>query len=206
MKRSRSGSHGMAVIVLVGAGLLFARSATADTDEGARKHARKANDLAAKNKCKAAIFEFTRALKTLKDPGLLFNRAECFRKVGRNDEAITDYEQFLIDLPQTPNRAAVEARLAALKSAPKAAAPSTQEAPPEVKPPSPAPAAPVKAAPVPPSGDPQAKPTPPVAPKPPPPAPAPAPAAKPAAPAAPAAKAEEKPAPSPVHTAEKWDD
>ena len=39
-----------------------------------RKHARKANQLADVNKCKAAIPEYTKALRLLKDPTLLFNR------------------------------------------------------------------------------------------------------------------------------------
>lgn len=205
MRQSRSGSRAVALVFLVGAGVLFARAALADTEEGARKHANKGNQLAAKNKCNAAIFEFTRALKTLKDPALLFNRAECFRKVGRNDEAISDYEQFLVDMPRTPNRAAVESRLAALKSASKAAAPPAEATPAEVKPSPPVPAAPAaaKAVPAPPSGDSLAKPASAVPPKSAPPAPAPAP--KPA-PTAPAAKAEDRPAPPPAHKAEKWTD
>jgi tetratricopeptide (TPR) repeat protein len=114
MSQGRKGSRAGAA--LLAAGLLFAHVALAETEEAARRHASKGHQLAAKNKCKAAIFAFTRALKTLNDPTLRFNRAECFRKVGRTDEAITDYEQYLLELPTAPNRAAVEARIAALKA------------------------------------------------------------------------------------------
>ena len=127
--RQRIGNRSsLAVVVLLGIGLLSARAAAADAEEVARKHAAKANQLAARNKCGKAIFEFTRAYKTLKDPTLLFNRAECFRKVGRDDEAITDYEQFLADLPQAPNRVAVVARIASLRGA-KAGVPAGKEKP-----------------------------------------------------------------------------
>lgn len=115
--RQRIGDRSsVAGVVLLGIGLLSARAAAADAEEIARKHAAKANQLAASNKCRKAIFEFTRAYKTLKDPTLLFNRAECFRKVGRHDEAITDYEQFLAELPKAPNRVAIEARIASLRA------------------------------------------------------------------------------------------
>ncbi len=113
----RQGLAGWALSLglVVGAGLGLPRLASAESEAAARKHASKANRLAAQNKCGKAIFAFTRALRTLKDPTLLFNRAECFRKVGRDDEAITDYEAFLAELPQAPNRAAVEARIASLR-------------------------------------------------------------------------------------------
>jgi len=138
MNQTRMASRCIALVVFLGAAILVARDARADTEEGARKHATKANQLAAKNKCQAAIFEFTRALKTLTDPSLLFNRAECFRKVGRNDEAISDYEQFLAEMPEAPNRAAVQARIAALRGTP-GATPKPEAAPAAKKEPPPAP-------------------------------------------------------------------
>ncbi|MBN2573274.1 MAG: tetratricopeptide repeat protein [Deltaproteobacteria bacterium] len=104
-------------VLLVGSGL-GARTATADPEAVARRHAAKANQLAARNRCRAAVPEFNRALKVLKDPALLFNRAECLRKLGRGDEALTDYERFLVEMPNTPNRATVEARILALRGIP----------------------------------------------------------------------------------------
>jgi tetratricopeptide (TPR) repeat protein len=106
----------VAVAVVV-VGFLGSAAAVADSEAVARRHAAKANQLSAKNKCRSAVPEFTRAYKILKDPALLFNRAECLRKLGRDAEALKDYEQFLTELPQAPNHAAVEARIASLRGA-----------------------------------------------------------------------------------------
>src|ERR1041385_7371397 len=62
-----------------------------------RKHARKANHLAEINKCKLAIPEYTKALRLLKDPTLLFNRAECYRRTGDAAKAVADYRKFLVE-------------------------------------------------------------------------------------------------------------
>ena len=105
----------LASAVLVAVGTVSLPDAVADSESAARKHAGKANHLASKNKCKAALPEFNRAYKTLKDPTLLFNRAECYRKLGKNEEARKDYEQFIADMPETPNRATVEARIASMR-------------------------------------------------------------------------------------------
>jgi tetratricopeptide (TPR) repeat protein len=106
-----------AVAVLVIAGLGSLSASAADSVASGRKHAAKANQLAAKNKCKSAVAEFTKAYKSLKDPTILFNRAECQRKLGNNVDALMDYERFLADMPTAPNRANVEVRMAALKEA-----------------------------------------------------------------------------------------
>jgi tetratricopeptide (TPR) repeat protein len=95
----------------------FPRVALADSEAAARKHATRANKLAAQNKCRSAVSEFNRAYETLKDPILLFNRAECQRKLGNAEEALKDYEQFLSDMPTAPNRAGVEAHIASLRAA-----------------------------------------------------------------------------------------
>ncbi len=116
-----------AVALFFVAGVASSPKAVADSETGGRKHAAKANHLAAKNKCKAAVPEFNRAYRTLKDPTLLFNRAECYRKLGQDDEALKDYQQFLADMPQAPNRAVVEARVASLRGT--TAAPPASAAP-----------------------------------------------------------------------------
>ncbi|HEX7498981.1 MAG TPA: tetratricopeptide repeat protein, partial [Polyangia bacterium] len=116
-----------AVALFFVAGEASSPKAVADSETGGRKHAAKANHLAAKNKCNAAVPEFNRAYRTLKDPTLLFNRAECYRKLGQDDEALKDYQQFLADMPEAPNRAAVEARVASLRGT--TAAPPASAAP-----------------------------------------------------------------------------
>jgi hypothetical protein len=114
----------LAVAVVIAGGLVSVSAAGADSEAAARKHAAKANQLAAKNKCKLALPWFNRAYRTLKDPTLLFNRAECLRKLGENHDAIRDYELFLTEMPTAPNRAVVEERIASLTEATKAAAPA----------------------------------------------------------------------------------
>jgi hypothetical protein len=83
-----------------------------------RRHARKANQLADVNKCKAAIPEYTKAIRLLKDPTLLFNRAECYRRTGEAAKAVADYRKFLAQLPAAPNRAQVEGQIGALEKRP----------------------------------------------------------------------------------------
>jgi hypothetical protein len=80
----------------------------------ARNHARKANHLADINKCKLAIPEYNKALRLLREPTLLFNRAECHRRTGDAAKAVADYRKFLDQMPSAPNRAQVEAQIAAL--------------------------------------------------------------------------------------------
>lgn len=114
-----------------------------------RKHARKANQLADVNKCKAAIPEYTKAIHLLKDPTLLFNRGECYRRTGDAKKAIADYHKFLIQLPSAPNRALVESQIAALEGKKRASiavvslpAPNPPVAPPVARVPPPKPVIP----------------------------------------------------------------
>jgi Tfp pilus assembly protein PilF len=121
-KRRRGGPRRVvvrAVVCLAFAVVLVARGLTgavrADDASEARRHAQRATSLAASGKCKQAVVEFDKALAILRDPALLFNRGECHRKLGDTDAAIDDYKQFLSDLPQAPNRAEVQERIADLQ-------------------------------------------------------------------------------------------
>lgn len=104
-------------------------------DAGPR-HARKANALAAAGKCKQAIPEYNAAFALLMDPALLFNRAECLRKLGLEDQALYDYRRFLKEMPDAPNRPVVESRIAALDPEAKkpAAPPAKVEVPAKAEP------------------------------------------------------------------------
>jgi tetratricopeptide (TPR) repeat protein len=109
-----------AVVMTLGIGTAVAADATAG-----HGHARKANSLAGAGKCKQAIPEFTAAYRLLHDPALLFNRAECLRKVGQSQQALYDYRRFLEEMPEAPNRSGVEKRIRALD--PSAALPQTKK-------------------------------------------------------------------------------
>jgi tetratricopeptide (TPR) repeat protein len=88
------------------------------------KHAAKANRLAEQNRCKAAVAEFTKAYRLLKDPALLFDRAECYQKIGKDSQALKDYEKYLAKMPTAPNRSIVEDRIASLRGEAQTAGPS----------------------------------------------------------------------------------
>ena len=65
------------------------------SDEAGKAHLKRANALADKGDCQSAIDEYTKAYELLNDPVVLFNRGECFRRVGDTDPAIDDYREFL---------------------------------------------------------------------------------------------------------------
>jgi hypothetical protein len=118
--------------------LLVARGASASEHHhhhhehggDARHHLEKANKLAGEGNCAAAIKEFTAAYDKLQDPIVLFNRAECYRRLGQNAEAAADYRGFLKGFPAAPNRAEIEARIAALEKAPASKPPAGTPRPP----------------------------------------------------------------------------
>ena len=112
-----------------------------------RNHLRKANALAGNDRCEAAIKEYTLAYAKLHDPVVLFNRAECYRRIGEDAGAAADYRSFLTAVPAAPNRAEVEAKIAALDLTP---APVTTAAAPRVAPPGSSPPA-LRPMPIPPS-------------------------------------------------------
>ncbi len=188
-----------------------------------KRHLKKANALAGDANCRAAVAEYTVAYELLNDPVVLFNRAECYRRIGENEKAADDYHAFLEKVPAAPNRASIEKKLLALEAPepgerekPAEALPATkpppakvaEAPPPPAKAPPPPPPAKVAEAPPPPAKAPP--PSPPAkvaeAPPPPPPPKAPPPPPKvaevapppPPPPAAPVAKPETKPEPAAV--------
>src|SRR5262249_44458780 len=70
-------------------------------------------------------------------PELLFNIGQCYRNLGRYEEATKSYQAFLRVTPNAPNRAKVEALIAEMEAArekqPKEASPAPG-APPEPHP------------------------------------------------------------------------
>ena len=147
--RTRAGA---AVVILLALAAGAAQARDADPVAVGRYHLRKANQLAGEDHCHSAIHEYTLAYQKLKDPVVLFNRGECFRRIGQAEKAVSDYRLFLDAVPNAPNRADIESKIAALSpaSAPVAAPapvrpPARPAAPPPVHtaeagpPPSPAP-------------------------------------------------------------------
>jgi len=100
-----------------------------------KAHLKRANELAGDDDCKAAIEEYTKAFELLDDPTVLFNRAECYRRIGEDEHAADDYHGFLDRVPKAPNRPEIEAKIAALQ----APEPPAREKPAETAPPPPPP-------------------------------------------------------------------
>jgi hypothetical protein len=127
------------LLALAAAGVAQAR----DSDPVAvgRYHLRKANQLAGEDHCHSAIHEYTLAYEKLRDPFVLFNRAECYRRIGQAEKATSDYRAFLEAVPAAPNRADIEAKVAALTQPRPPVAPAAEPpaaAPPAPRPPPPA--------------------------------------------------------------------
>src|SRR5258708_39582587 len=112
---------GVVLVCLLAAGAAAAREHHHEHHEhkaDARHHLEKANALAGEGKCAAAVKEFTAAYETLQDPIVLFNRADCYRRLGENAQAPEDHRGVLKGFPAAPNRAEIEARLATLEKPP----------------------------------------------------------------------------------------
>ena len=93
-----------------------------------------------------ALREFKEAYRAVEDPAFLFNIAQCHRKLGHAQDAITFYKNYLRRAPHAANRAEVERRIAELERAPAASpAPADEPTAPvsplvlDVPPPAPAP-------------------------------------------------------------------
>jgi hypothetical protein len=165
------------------AALVCLLSAGAAHGTDGRAYLKRANALAGDGKCAAAVKDYTKAYEKLKDPIVLFNRAECYRRLGENDKAIQDYQGYLKGFPKAPNRADIENKIATLSRPAAPPPPPVAARPPAVtKPPAATPVAPpppAAAPPPPPPPAPVARPTPPPPPvaaaPPPPPAAAPPP-------------------------------
>ena len=109
------------------------RGRHADIARG-KRHLKKANALAGEAQCAAAIAEYTLAYELLNDPVVLFNRAECYRRIEDNEKAADDYHAFLEKVPNAPNRGAIEKKLLALE-APDSSEREKPEKPAEAPPP-----------------------------------------------------------------------
>lgn len=106
-------TRALCALALFLSSVTFAQAAPKSSLSG-RRHLTRANQMASQGKCRSAIPEFSKAYQMLQDPAILFNRAECHRKLGDNRRAVEDYRTFLEELPTAPNRRSVEARITEL--------------------------------------------------------------------------------------------
>lgn len=64
-----------------------------------------------------ALGHFQRAYELSGRPMLLFNIGQSFDRLRRDEEALSTFERYLTDVPDAPNRAQVEARVAIMQAA-----------------------------------------------------------------------------------------
>jgi tetratricopeptide (TPR) repeat protein len=151
----RVASFALAALV-IGAGFPSGLARAADTSkEEARQHYRKGEQLFDVGRWDEAAAEFEQAYALKSDPIFIYNMAQAYRRKGEAKRALELYKNFLIKAPNTPKRAEVEERIAALQEqveqanrAAKSAAPAPAKAaeaapaPPPLPPPAAAPAPP----------------------------------------------------------------
>jgi len=62
-----------------------------------------------------AAVEFEKVYRATRDPAVLYNLALCYRRAGNAKLALARYEEYLRQVPQSPHRPAVEARIKELR-------------------------------------------------------------------------------------------
>jgi hypothetical protein len=90
----------------------------AESDKAiARAHYETATRLYEVREYAEALKEYKSAYVAKPDPAFLFNIGQCYRKLGKNAEALDFFQQFLKKAPaDEPNRAQVEERIRNIKS------------------------------------------------------------------------------------------
>ena len=58
-----------------------------------------------------AAVEFEKVYRATRDPAILYNLALCYRRAGNAKLALARYEEYLRQVPDSPHRPAVEARI-----------------------------------------------------------------------------------------------
>jgi hypothetical protein len=133
--------RGVVIAALVCAAVAPAYAIT-EEDERAKAHFLAGQSYYDQASYADALREFNEAYRISKRPALLYNLARCHEALEQYSDAVKMLQRYLEEDPQTPDRAAVETRMANLKerqAAAEHAPPKTTPPPPEaVKPPPPA--------------------------------------------------------------------
>jgi tetratricopeptide (TPR) repeat protein len=91
--------------------------ALADDGATAREHFRHGTSAFNLGHYLEAVAEYEAAYEAKPDPVLLYNIAQAYRLAGENRSAVRVYKSFLHQLPEAPQRAEVERRIAELQQA-----------------------------------------------------------------------------------------
>jgi tetratricopeptide (TPR) repeat protein len=108
---------GSSLLLVVCAAVASPAVAAPDPAEAAkaREHFAQGSRLYDLSEYAKALEEFKEAYTLVDDPAFLFNIAQCHRKLGNLDEAITFYKRFLRRSTSSKNRPEVERRIAELE-------------------------------------------------------------------------------------------
>jgi len=107
-----------------------ALQATESETAAARQHYAQGSRLYDLAEYEPALHEFREAYRIVGDPAFLFNIAQCHRKLGHTQDAISFYRTYLRRAPNAANRGEVERRIAELeRPQPEAPAESPRPAP-----------------------------------------------------------------------------
>jgi tetratricopeptide (TPR) repeat protein len=141
-KRLQSATMRRVIFAIVVAMSLGAASVAGAQGESAETYFREAEVAYNVGRFDDAIAGYEKAYELSKLPALLFNLAQAHRLAGHSQQAIYLYRNYLRQVPQAKNRAAVEAQIKKLESEPVVVSPPEQtEAPATTPAPLPAPAA-----------------------------------------------------------------
>lgn len=104
-------------IMLLCAARATAQEESSAADEEARMRFEAGSLAYEQGRYEAALNDFRQAYDLSHRPVLLFNIGAAAQNLRRDREALEAFERYLRDLPDAPNRAAVEARVAILRDA-----------------------------------------------------------------------------------------
>ena len=113
---SKSSAVALTLVALLGS---FARPCYAAEDDkaAAKAHFATATRFYDVREYGKALEEYKAAYMAKPDPAFLYNVGQCYRRLGRNTEALDFFHQFLRKAPASdPNRAQVEARIREIES------------------------------------------------------------------------------------------
>jgi hypothetical protein len=86
-----------------------------DVVAAAKQHAKQGTTFYNLDRHAEALAEYEAAYLAVPDAALLFNIAQCHRKLGHDKEALAFYKTYLRNAPRAPNRADVEKRIQELE-------------------------------------------------------------------------------------------
>ena len=93
------------------------KAASADLMASAKQHTKQGTAFYNLDRQADALAEYEAAYLAVPDPALLFNIAQCHRKLGHDKEALAFYKTYLRNAPRAANRADVEKRIQEIESA-----------------------------------------------------------------------------------------